>query len=234
MDHSNAMQIHAAEKYVLGELPKPLRDEYEEHYFSCQECAEELKVTAAFLQGSRAILLNEQRAADQMLAAPARPARGAWLGWLRPAFAVPVLAGLLLMISYQNLVTIPRLKSESATAVVGQDADLVSLIGVNSRGGDANALQVHQNRPAILEVDIPATSEYSGYLCRLQDEAGRLVYEDRISSSDAKKSVHLIISQGKLQNQKYALVIFGEGSARPQAPSQTEIDRIAFTVEILR
>jgi hypothetical protein len=232
MDHSNAMQIHAAEKYVLGELSQALRDEYEEHYFSCQECAEELKVTAAFLDGSRTVLAEERRAKG--LESGARPKKEGWFGWLRPEVAVPVFATLLLVLGYQNVVTIPHLKSESATVMVGEDADLVSLIGANSRGGDAQALQVHQGKPTILEVDIPATGGFSSYICRLQDEAGRSIYEDRISASEAKKSVHFIISPGQLKSQKYAMAIFGEGQANPQAPSQTEIERIAFTVEIVR
>jgi len=33
MDHSEALRQQAAEKYVLGELPPPLRDEFEAHYF---------------------------------------------------------------------------------------------------------------------------------------------------------------------------------------------------------
>jgi len=231
MEHSDVMRLHAAEKYVLGELSSQLRDEYEEHYFSCQECAMELKATVAFVDGSRAALCTENLVVNRKPVAI--PAVGGWFGWLRPVFAVPIFAALLLVLGYQNLVTIPRLKSESATAIVGQNADLVSLIGMNSRGDDAKAFQIRGNKPTILEVDIPPTSEFSGYVCRLQDEAGRSIYEERVSSPEAKKTVNLIVPQGRLQTQKYTLAIFGEGPANPHATSQNEVERIAFTVEIL-
>jgi len=32
MDHNDAVRLQAAEKYVLGEFPPDLRDEYEEHF----------------------------------------------------------------------------------------------------------------------------------------------------------------------------------------------------------
>jgi hypothetical protein len=237
MEHSDAIRLRAAEKYVLGELSSQLRDEYEDHYFACQECAMELKATVAFVDGSRTALCAEHLVVSRK--PETIPAVGGWFGWLRPVFAVPIFAALLLVLGYENLVTIPRLRSESATEIVRQNADLVSLIGMNSRGDDAKALQIHGTKPTILEVDIPPTSEppmseFSGYLCRLQDEAGRSIYEYRVSASEAKNTVHLVVSPGKLETQKYSLVIFGEGPANPQVPSQKEIERIAFTIEIVR
>ena len=43
MDHNEAVRIQATEKYVLGELPPPLRNEFDEHFFECQECAQDVK-----------------------------------------------------------------------------------------------------------------------------------------------------------------------------------------------
>ena len=40
MDHSGAIQI-GAERYLLGQLDSKVREEYEEHYFNCGECAED-------------------------------------------------------------------------------------------------------------------------------------------------------------------------------------------------
>ena len=40
MDHEVASTTHAVERYLLGEMPSPERDAFEEHYFACTECAE--------------------------------------------------------------------------------------------------------------------------------------------------------------------------------------------------
>ena len=55
MDHNEALQLQAAEKYVLGELSPPLRDEFEEHFFECQECALDVKAAAGFVDNARAV-----------------------------------------------------------------------------------------------------------------------------------------------------------------------------------
>src|SRR5690242_2089456 len=116
MDHREALRLQAAEKYVLGELSPQLRDEYEEHYLECQECGEELKTTVAFVDSARGVLQDE--VAVRTEAEIAQPRKAAWLAWLRPAVAVPVFAALLLVVAYQNLVTIPRL--QHGVSVSGQ------------------------------------------------------------------------------------------------------------------
>ncbi len=52
MDHNEAIQLQAAVKYVLGELSPVQRDDYEEHYFDCAECAIDIKALAKLWQRS--------------------------------------------------------------------------------------------------------------------------------------------------------------------------------------
>jgi len=56
MDHNEALRLHAVEKYALGELPPSLRNEFEEHYFECEECAEDVRAAAEFVDNVRAVL----------------------------------------------------------------------------------------------------------------------------------------------------------------------------------
>jgi len=44
-----AMHTFAAEKYLLDELDRKLRDEFEQHLFDCQECALDVLAGATFL-----------------------------------------------------------------------------------------------------------------------------------------------------------------------------------------
>src|ERR1700686_5265058 len=106
MDHSEALKLQAAEKYVLGELSPASRDEYEDHYFDCQECAADLKAAAAFADASRAQFRSEPREAflDQ------EPTPQPWFAWLRPSVLAPALAVLAAALAYQSLVTVPRLE----------------------------------------------------------------------------------------------------------------------------
>src|SRR6266571_4938057 len=72
MDHSDAVQLQAAVKYVLGELPQAQRDEYEEHCFDCAECALDLKAAAAFVDTTREVLRQEKANQLAKESAPAR------------------------------------------------------------------------------------------------------------------------------------------------------------------
>ena len=81
MDHNGAIRLQAAVKYVLGELSQAQRDEYEEHYFDCAECAVDIKALATFADTAREVLRQEK--ANNLASAPGT-ARPAWLRWLQP------------------------------------------------------------------------------------------------------------------------------------------------------
>jgi hypothetical protein len=59
MDHSEALRLKAAARYVLGELTGSLREEYERHYMSCVWCADDLIACVEFVAGLRAVFRSE-------------------------------------------------------------------------------------------------------------------------------------------------------------------------------
>ncbi|MBM3724432.1 MAG: hypothetical protein FJW40_03265 [Acidobacteria bacterium] len=48
LSHDDWINLQAAEKYIFGGLNEDQRDAYEEHFFSCYECAEEVRWMAIF------------------------------------------------------------------------------------------------------------------------------------------------------------------------------------------
>src|SRR5260370_17637710 len=89
MDHSEALRLQAAEKYVLGELSPALRDEYEEHYFDCQERAVDLKATVAFVDAGRATFRSWRHESFEPQGASVF---SSWFRWLIPSILVPTIA----------------------------------------------------------------------------------------------------------------------------------------------
>src|SRR5580698_9434613 len=106
MEHEQAVQQMAVEQYLLDELSPELREEFEEHLFDCAECSLDLRAGAAFVEEAKLQLPNLVSSAPATAPRP-ETRRTDWLGWLRPAFAAPVFAALLLVIGYQNFATIP-------------------------------------------------------------------------------------------------------------------------------
>src|ERR1700721_3898026 len=136
MNHDEAIRLKAAEKYLLGELTAELRDQYEDHYFGCAECAQEMRTGAVFIDNARDVLGSGSVGVAE-LGAQHHPSRscGWWTALLRPAFAIPALALLLLVAGYQNAVTIPHLKTALSQSDVAQSLPSFSVSPGISRGG---------------------------------------------------------------------------------------------------
>ena len=56
MEHIQVVTDMAAEKYVLGELQNGEREQFEEHYFSCPKCAQDVRHLAGIAAGARLAL----------------------------------------------------------------------------------------------------------------------------------------------------------------------------------
>src|SRR5262249_8991015 len=94
MDHRQAVKMRAAERYLLEELSPEERSEFEEHYFGCVECADDVRAAFTFVDNAKAVLAES----PIPLAAASRERphqRSSLWAWLRPAFAVPAMAVLL-------------------------------------------------------------------------------------------------------------------------------------------
>ena len=54
MDHQQAIATHAVERYLLEEMSPAERDAFEDHYFSCPTCADDVRVAAVMREGVKA------------------------------------------------------------------------------------------------------------------------------------------------------------------------------------
>lgn len=91
MDHETAIRTQAAERYVLEEFSPEERTDFEEHYFDCPACAEEVKSASIFAANATEALREGRARAAEKLARPAgRPGR--WFSWPLVASAVLNLA----------------------------------------------------------------------------------------------------------------------------------------------
>ncbi len=146
MDHSEAVQLRATEKYLLGDLPTDQREAFEEHFFACTECAHDVKAAAVLIDNARSVLRESPVPARQL-----QPARQkAWWGWFQPAWGLAAAAAILAVVGYQNLVTIPHLKTEMAAATTPQALTSFNLThrgiswcdGIAAHGSGRQAIQL--------------------------------------------------------------------------------------------
>jgi hypothetical protein len=232
MNHQEAVRESAVEKYLLDELPAPQRDEFEEHFFECQECATDLRVTAAFLDEAKR-QFEPGLAAQPAGAAARRPApkaarkpRFAFL-W-RPAFAAPAFACLLLVIVYQNAALHPRLAGAAAGLDQPEVLTAVSLIGGNSRGGTIPAVTVTAHQPVLLSVDIPAAEPYASYSCTLVAPNGAIRWRMPVSAEQAKDTVTIRLPPGRWDAGDYTLLVQGYTTTKQGGPAEVARYRFAM------
>jgi hypothetical protein len=230
MDHNEAIQLQAAVKYVLGELSRVQRDDYEEHYFDCAECAVDIKALATFADTTREILRQEKAS---HLAKDLVPAHGGWLRWLQPVVAVPALAALLLIVAYQNTVTIPHARQDASSGTAQLFVTSRAPKMAVTRGSeDIAKYSVRQGQSLPLKFDFTPKKSFDAYVCQLQDDSGHTVLRVRVPGSFTNKELNLVVPAGSVKPGKYALVFTGDPGSTGQL-TKDEVLRLDFTVEFL-
>jgi hypothetical protein len=246
MDHTEALRLQAAEKYVLGELDANLRDQYEEHYFDCAACALDLQSAAAFAATSRQVFQEDASAAlaaaaaDRRAAAQPTPAPS-WIQRFRWAFiAVPAFAALVLatIVTYQDTVVIPQLKNAVTPAVSSLSATILDLSPTGTRSsGDAPANQppfeVRPDQSFSVEFDFTPSATLSAYVCQLQDASGRVLLQVAVRADKANQRFSLAVPAGLLPAAgNYRIAFLGadplSGNVVPGSKVQSFTISVAF------
>jgi hypothetical protein len=111
MTHEEAVSTLAPERYLLEEMSGPERETFEEHYFSCVECADDVRTGGVMRDGVHAGLMNEQsvHTVHDMTASAAwrRKNVGARRWYQSPAIPWAAAAALAVVAGYQALVPAP-------------------------------------------------------------------------------------------------------------------------------
>jgi Putative zinc-finger len=217
MEHSEAVDQMATERYLLNELTPDQRDAFEQHFFDCPECALDLRVASTFVDEAKIQLPG-------LTAAPARPAaepqngkKRDWFAWLRPAFnpvfAGPVFTALLLVMGYQNTVQMPGLR---AAADEPRVVPLTSLRGA-TRSGERKTVEASHKLGAGLVIDLPQEPVYPSYAFAMYDAQGKTVWTLESTAASLGQSgtgadagpVSLSIPGNGLQAGTYTLTVQG-------------------------
>jgi hypothetical protein len=171
MDHDMVVRQKMTERYLLDELDPEARDEFEEHFFDCRDCALDVHAGALFVEQSKVAMAEttERISAALPVTAPI-PVKPGWLALLRPAFAVPVMALLLAVIGYQNLVTYPQLQQALNSPQVMPWA----AVNVGTWGSGGPVITTRPGKGFLLFVRIPPEGGYSHYTAELYNPGGKV------------------------------------------------------------
>ena len=205
MDHAQAIQTQAAEKYLLGEFSATQQEEFAEHFFDCDECAKDVRLTALFMDTAKRVM-----AAD-LGDKPNLTVKKSSSGWHSAWYAVAASIALLAVILYQNVVTIPKLRSFAAP----QALEYFSIAGMGSRGTAQTVVTPSHERPFILLADIPSHENIDQYRCEILNGDGKTVLSIDVTEALARKTVPLLIPASTLSRGTYSFAISGRTKEDP-------------------
>jgi Putative zinc-finger len=185
MDHDMVVRQQMTERYLLDELDPAARDEFEEHYFDCAECALDVHAGALFVEQSKVALAESTEPSYTPLLVPASvPAIPRWLTWFSPAVVVPVMVMLLMVIGYQNLVIYPQMQQALNSPQVLPWAS----VNVGTWGSGGPVLTTRPGQGFLLFVRIPPDGSYSHYTTDLYNSAGKLEWSLTIPVASGKET----------------------------------------------
>jgi hypothetical protein len=229
MDHDLVVRQKMTERYLLNELEASARDEFEEHFFDCPDCASDVRACALFVEHSKVALAKQSEPfRGSVPASAAVPAQAAWFagvrGMLRPAFAVPVMAVLLAVIGYQNLVTYPQMQQALNRPQVLPWAQ----VNVGTYGSEGPVVTTRTGEGFLLFVRIPPEGGYGHYSADLYNPAGKLESSFTIPAVAGQDQWPVRIPGANREAGSYTLAVHGITTAG----ESKEVGRASFELQI--
>ncbi len=209
MDHEVVVRQKLSERYLLNELDSGARDEFEEHFFGCAECAFDVRAGSAFVDQTKTVLA-ETRGAGVVSPSRALPAPiyRPWYVWLRPALTAPVLALLLAVVGYQNFVIIPQLKQASSAQVLPWAS-----INIGTFGEADQQITTAPGKGFLVLVRIPPQNNYFRYTAELYNPADKLEWSVTIPGTTNQDRWPVVVPGTSRQAGTYTMKVSGTTAA---------------------
>ncbi len=203
MTHADAIRTLAAERYLLDEMPEIERFAFEDHFFDCVECADDLRDGSTMKKAVKAGLLPQ---VSRPATISPTIARRRW----NPSVVVPWAAAamLALAVGYQSLAPARNGSLQISTLTpVTIRPDSRGAVPTVSIGGDAKAVTL------ALDVEAPAGSDLT-YV--LRSSAGARIAEGRITAPQAGAPILLLVPVWTLSpSTQYSLAVQSAADGQP-------------------
>jgi len=212
MDHQAAVSGKLTERYLLNELAPEERDDFEEHFFECAECADDVRLGASLVANAKDVLRAESRAPER---AAARKAPR-WLGWLwSPAPAYGIALSLLMFSVQQHSVVQRVMEPQVITAAALRPATR----------GDAQVIRVNSSQQLFqLAADVPPGL---AVVCEFRNAAAEVMFRKDAVADAAAGTLNFLLPVESFPDGSYKLLIHGKA---PDGAGRTFEEQYEFVV----
>jgi hypothetical protein len=218
MDHATAMRKAIAESYMLDELSEEERAEFEEHFFTCPECAEDMKALAIFIDDTRNALGKPSM--GRRLTGATRRLR---LLMLPIAATVALALGAAI---YQTAVTVPQLREDLARSQALQATSLHFLSVARSDPAEIR-VGAQQNMIGLTLSRTGGESPARYRRIDVRDAKGAQVRSSIVAAPAAGDELQFLLPVSDLASGQYAIELSGIDSAEEQT-MPPEVTRYPF------
>ena len=221
MDHLDADNTKAVERYMLGDLSVSEVEEFERHFFDCPQCSEELRALTIFQENARAVFVEQDLAPNPASVHAPESAAGWWRGFSPQFFnrSFAMAMGALIIGIFAGYLAFSM--REDAQAIKGYP--LYAL----ARGEETMVSPAHGSKFYRMYFDNTWEGAYSSYRAVVQDESGAAKLSIPVALDPREEEVDVLVPTRKLASGKYVLVMLGGNGDK-----ETELARFPYTLQI--
>jgi hypothetical protein len=227
MTHEEAVSTLAAERYLLNEMTEQDRQTFEDHFFDCEVCADDMRSAAAMLQGAKVGYAGAGATATDATTT-ARPAAGTTTAtssgrvvpmipkppssrpiWYRTAkLPWAAAATLAVVTAYQAFVIVPSLRRDLSPAALAPVT-----VRPASRGADAIVPLGSGASPVTLALELADAPESAELTYNLRRADGTDVATGRVAAPPSGAPLLFLIPSSTLVgSMHYILTVHDAGS----------------------
>jgi hypothetical protein len=212
MEHEQATATLAAERYILNELTAAEREAFEEHYFVCERCAQEVKDLFALGVAAKEVLPVRRAESATLKEGQTSRWRHYFGAWTLPRFALAVPCALLIaaIVTGWQIVRMRRLMEPRSIA---------SLVLRPETRGDTAAINLQRLGPyLLLECDLPGAG---GKVNWALSQSTKILHRGEAAVPDAGVSFKLLLPSSSLSPGDYSLNVRSAAGAPANATSRS-------------
>lgn len=222
MNHETAVRMQAAERYVLDEFSPEERTDFEEHYFACAECADDVRAASILAANAKVVIAESEANTQEALRSPRRPKwRFSWGLVASGALNLLLLGG----IGLQGL----RLGPRMAPAATSMEAQFYQSFGVPaaSRAEMKTLLVPAGSRFFGARFDLMAGQHFDSYEYQILDSAGTVRSGQSLKAPAVNGAeLQLAVPVSSLAPGEYVFVLLGRQEEKP-----VEISRAHLSIQ---
>ena len=180
MTHQEAVDSLATERYLLGEMSDVDREAFEEHYFSCDACAQDVRTAAAMGRAARDVFASDSAAGTGTATVPValRPKRTAW--YQSAALPWALAASLAALATYQSAWVGAGVRDQATARALHPIT-----LRPDSRGQEPVVRSASSSDGITLAIEVNGAREGAGLAFEIADAAGRTVTSGRADAPPA-------------------------------------------------